>query len=252
MALSHSPIIELDSIDSTNNYAMQLVDANKAFPGLTITAKSQTGGKGQRGKTWIDAPGQSLLMSIVTAPALTINEQFRFNACVAVAVANVLQKLYENWKIHIKWPNDIIINDKKAAGLLIENVLRGSFWAHSIIGIGLNVMQDNFPPDLPFATSLKIASGYDFDIARLRDDIRENILAATQNPLPPNAMEMYNAYLYKRGRMQGFSDATGSWVATISGVHNNGTIELQKEDGAIAFYHHGQVVWEWEFSNEKK
>ena len=62
--LSDLPIIELDSIDSTNNYAMQLIDANKAQQGMTIVAQSQSAGKGQRGRLWIDEPGQSLLMSI--------------------------------------------------------------------------------------------------------------------------------------------------------------------------------------------
>ena len=141
MPFSHLPIIELDSIDSTNNYAMQLIDANKAQHGLTIVTQSQSEGKGQRGKTWLDAPGQSLLMSIIIHPKKEINDQFVFNAAVAVAIANVLQKSNHNWDIRIKWPNDIIINAKKAGGILIENILRGSRWTHSVVGLGLNVKQ---------------------------------------------------------------------------------------------------------------
>ena len=122
MALSEYPIIELDSIDSTNNYAMQLIDANKAQHGLTIVAQKQLAGKGQRGNTWADTPGESLLMSIIAMPDRAIHEQFVFSASVAVAIAKVLQKLNNNWQVNVKWPNDIIVNDKKAGGILIENV----------------------------------------------------------------------------------------------------------------------------------
>lgn len=246
MPFSHLPIIELDSIDSTNNYAMQLIDANKAQHGLTIVTQSQSEGKGQRGKTWLDAPGQSLLMSIIIHPKKEINDQFVFNAAVAVAIANVLQKSNHNWDIRIKWPNDIIINAKKAGGILIENILRGSRWTHSVVGLGLNVKQASFPDTLPFATSLKIASGNDIDITQLRDDIRENIIVSASYPQSTEkTMAQYNEYLYKHNQKQAFSDSTGKWDATILNAHKDGTLEVQLNDGSVAFYHHGQVAWEW-------
>ena len=239
------PIIELDSIDSTNNYAMQLIDADKAQHGLTITARSQTGGKGQRGKSWIDKPGESLLMSLITTPKLLISEQFLFNASVAVAIANILQKLNTTWKIKIKWPNDIIINDKKAGGILIENVLRGSRWVYSVIGIGLNIKQVDFPVELPFATSLKIGSGIDFEIAEIRDFLIENILFTIAASDLKENMKKYNEYLYKSGGQQLFSDNNSKWEATILNANNDGTISVQMEDGTIVSYYHGQVLWEW-------
>ncbi len=241
-----SLIIELDSTDSTNNYAMQLIDANKAQHGLTITAQSQTGGRGQRGKAWTDAPGQSVLMSIIVTPAQAIKEQFSFNASVAVAIVKVLQYLYKNWDVKIKWPNDIIINDKKAGGILIENILRGSTWMYSIIGFGLNVKQEHFPAGLPHATSLKIASGIDFDIPKLCRDIRENILAEIAIPrTAETSMKRYNEYLYRKNAVQSFSNSVGQWLATIFSVHTDGSIEVRLEDGHTAFYHHGQVMWDW-------
>jgi BirA family transcriptional regulator, biotin operon repressor / biotin---[acetyl-CoA-carboxylase] ligase len=239
-------IIELDSIDSTNNYAMQLIDADKAQPGMTIVAQSQTEGKGQRGKAWVDEPGQSLLMSIITTPARAIREQFAFNAGIAVVIANVLQKLSGDWDLRIKWPNDMIINDKKAGGILIENVLRGSRWMYSVIGIGINVKQRAFPENLPFATSLKKASGNDFDITGLRDSLIENVMTCATNPvMPEQSMKVYNELLYKKGKQQRFRDGNSQWDATIINAHADGTLEVQLEDGAIVFYHHGQVMWEW-------
>ena len=241
-----SCIIELDSIDSTNNYAMQLIDANKAQTGLTILAQSQTGGKGQRGKTWIDTPGQSLLMSVITTPGLAIGAQFAFNALVSVTIANVLQKLCNTWELRIKWPNDIIINDKKAGGILIENVLRGNSWTYCVIGLGINVKQGHFPAELPFATSLKIASGQDINMIKLRDDLRKEIVGCSNCPVPAGiSMERYNEYLYKRGKKQSFSDSSGQWEATILGAADDGRLHVQLADGNIVFYHHGQVMWEW-------
>jgi len=245
MAFSHFPIIELDTIDSTNNYAMQLIDANKAQQGLTIVAQNQVAGKGQRGKSWLDSPGQSLLMSIIVLPQGEISSQFVFNASIAVAVANVLQKFVPAG-IHIKWPNDIIINDKKAGGILIENVLRGSRWTHSVIGLGLNVKQEAFHSSLPYATSLKIATGTGTDIAKLRDDIREYIIQAVLSPLPPEkTMAQYNDLLYKRNRKQSFRDVHAKWDASILSAHKDGTLEVQLNDGSKVFYQHGQVIWDW-------
>ena len=243
--MSDFTIIQLNSTDSTNNYAMQLIDANKAHHGLTIVALTQTGGKGQRGKIWLDKPRESLLMSIIIAPRSPVREQFVFNATVAAAIANVLQKLDKNWSVHIKWPNDMIVNDKKAGGILIENVLRGSNWTHSVVGIGLNIKQEGFPADLPFATSLKMASGLDFDINDLRDRIADSVLAATSFPGGTGNMDAYNALLYKRGQQQKFIDQSGEWVATIVEALPDGTLVLQKEDGTIVYCHHGQAEWVW-------
>ncbi len=226
---------------------MQLIDANKAQQGMTIVAQSQAAGKGQRGKVWTDTPGQSLLMSIIAVPGRAIQEQFVFNASVAAAIANVLQNLHKDWQIHVKWPNDIIINDKKAGGILIENVLRGNKWAYCVIGLGLNVKQLHFPDTLPFATSLKIASGNDVNMVQLRGEIRESILLCTVCPPPADKiMARYNELLYKRDQKQSFSDATGKWDATLVAVHTDGTLEVQLPDGTIAFYHHGMVTWEWQ------
>src|SRR5690606_23377330 len=143
----------------TNNYAMQLIDADTAQPGLTVTAGEQTHGKGQRGRVWEAATGDNVLMSIVLAPGQVVDRQFAFLTAVAVAVADTLLDVYEHWDVRIKWPNDIIVNDKKAGGILIENVLKGGVWAYSVVGLGLNVLQYEFPPSLPHAISLRMAAG---------------------------------------------------------------------------------------------
>ncbi len=241
-----APIIELDIIDSTNNYAMRLIDADTTQPGLTIAAKQQTQGKGQRGKVWNDEPGESILMSIILAPDTTLDMQFVFSSAVAVAVADVLSALFEGWDVCIKWPNDIIINDKKAGGILIENVIRAAKWTHAVVGIGLNVRQQRFPEELPLATSLAIASGKMFETDVLLGAIRQRVIEYTSRPMLNESMlKRFNEYLYRKGQPQKFTDNKTEWHALILETVKDGTIRVQTEKGAIVHYTHGEVIWKW-------
>lgn len=248
MARQDLALIELEYTDSTNNYAMQLINDDKAHAGMTIVARSQGAGRGQRGRVWVDEPGQSLLMSMIVTPKQALGEQFVFSASVAVAIANVLQNFLPSAKVSIKWPNDIITHDKKAGGILIENVLRGSSWTHSVIGLGINVQQATLPEILPYATSLKIAGGRDIDMAVLRERLREHIMAAVMYPAPrTRIMEAYNDLLYRRGALQRFADDNGSWMGEVLHARADGALEVKPENtGATKAFHHGQVKWEWE------
>jgi len=243
-----APIIELDTIDSTNNYAMRLIDADTAQPGMTILALQQTGGKGQRGRTWLDVPGQSILMSLISVPMHKLDEQFIFNACVITGIADVLQGLNENWDVRIKWPNDIIVNDKKAGGVLIENVLRGSKWSYSIIGIGLNVLQPKLDESLVYGTSLKIESGINYPVPELSRQLRSEILKNVYTiDNKAYIMKRYNDYLFQKGQEQAFYDANGTtWKARVIDVAENGLLRVQLADGSITGYVHGVANWKWE------
>jgi BirA family biotin operon repressor/biotin-[acetyl-CoA-carboxylase] ligase len=246
LALSDAPILELDIIDSTNNYAMRLIDADTAQPGLTITAIVQSQGKGQRGRQWLDAAGESLLMSIILVPTVGIDRQFVFSAMIANAVADALTELHEHWDVRIKWPNDIIINDKKAGGILIENVLRGTQWLYAIVGTGLNINQQRFPDILPWATSLKIASGKEFNIALVRDLVRKHVFRAVTSGQSSNAvMQQYNELLYRRGSIQQFADSNTEWEGFINEVTPDGRLHIQLPDGNSEAYVHGAVQWVW-------
>lgn len=237
-------IIELDLTDSTNNYAMQLIDGNKAHPGLTIVANQQTAGKGQRGRTWVDTPLQSLLMSMIIAPKHSLAEQSLFNMAVATAIVTELQQLNEQWKVQVKWPNDIIINDKKAGGILIENVLRGSNWSYSVVGLGLNILQPAFPEDLPHATSLKIASGQDYDKRTILAALREAIFYATSFPKDATTLlKDYNNLLFRRGKQQVLTEDGQPITTTILHANADGTLAVQLENGSISNFVHGQAVW---------
>lgn len=244
--LLDAPVIELDSIDSTNNYAMRLIDADTAQAGTTIVAALQTQGKGQRGKQWKDARGESLLMSLICIPDGSVNDQFVFSAAIAVAVAETLDEIHEGWHVRIKWPNDIIINDKKAGGILIENVLRGNSWSFAIAGLGLNIRQNIFPDELPCATSLKIASGKYFPVQEIFLKLRKNILRKTNDLYSSEEiMKQYNDYLYRKDCLQTFTDGMQEWKALVKNAHRNGTLKVELADGKTEHYTHGRTLWKW-------
>ncbi len=245
-AVLNAPVIELDTIDSTNNYAMWLIDADTAQPGLTIVAKQQSKGKGQRGKLWTGVEGESLLMSIVIAPKYPIDEQFSFNMSVSLAISEVLQHMYERWDVSIKWPNDIIINDKKAGGVLIENVIRGDKWVYSVVGIGINVKQQSFPNELPFATSLHKEGAHNIKIATLVEELREWVLKYTAKYLPvENLVKQYHEVLYRKGANQRFMMNKNEIIANVNGVTTDGLLQLKLADGNIVNYNHGALEWLW-------
>lgn len=225
---------------------MQLIDADKAQPGMTVLTKAQTKGKGQRGKTWADQPGESLLMSLVTEPQLGLEHQFVFSATVATAIVKVLERLYPKWQIHIKWPNDIIINDKKAGGILIENILRGSKWSYAVIGFGLNVLQKDFSPDLPAATSLYLASGVLFEVDQLLQLLRQEIIQQLTRPESTDTvMHTYNKHLYQKNAWQQFDQDSRETYYLLKQVHTNGQLETVDGEGATHFFNHGDITWKW-------
>jgi BirA family biotin operon repressor/biotin-[acetyl-CoA-carboxylase] ligase len=240
-----APVLWFGTLDSTNNCAAQMIDADKAQVGLTILAEHQTAGKGQRGHTWLEEPAQSVLMSIVLQPKVPIDEQFSFSAAVAVAIADVLQACNPKWQVRIKFPNDIIINDKKAAGILIENSFRGQLWATAIVGVGLNVLQVRFPSNLAHATSLYMAAPQDWDIPKLAQQLRAMIISNTLGYSLRPYMERYNQLLYRRGLQQIFATEGSTFAAEVVAVNSQGLLQLRHANGSMHYYPHGQLEWVW-------
>jgi BirA family biotin operon repressor/biotin-[acetyl-CoA-carboxylase] ligase len=152
-------IIKLNAIDSTNSYLKELV-SKKDLDNFTVAvAKHQTSGRGQMGTTWISDYDKNLTFSmLVKFENFKVNNQFYCSMAVALGVLEVLKEQVEN-KIVIKWPNDILAEEDKVAGILIENVLNGSMIKHSIVGVGLNVNQELFPNNIGKVSSLKLLSG---------------------------------------------------------------------------------------------
>ena len=139
-----TPFIELHTVDSTNNYAMGLVHAGMAQHGTAVFAHEQTKGRGQRNKAWVSEPGANIALSVIfQPPAFSTSQLFMISKLVATAVLNFFNS-YATTDTSIKWPNDIYWRDRKAGGILIENMVNGSTWNWAVVGIGININQVNF------------------------------------------------------------------------------------------------------------
>ncbi|MFM6976020.1 MAG: biotin--[acetyl-CoA-carboxylase] ligase [Sphingobacteriaceae bacterium] len=157
---------------STNSYLKELLsNSAPAAEGTVILADEQFAGRGQINNSWHSEKGKNLTFSILLNPGfLAIKQQFELNKAISLAVADVLTiNLGQGFKI--KWPNDILFGSKKIAGILIENIIQGNRWKHAIIGIGLNVNQTHFPPELNKAISIKNILQTDCDLNQLLADL---------------------------------------------------------------------------------
>lgn len=232
------PIIKLDAIDSTNEYLKQLSKEAIIDDYTLVIANEQTNGKGQMGAKWVSEKGKNLTMSILLKD-VTVNKEniFTLNIVVALSVLKVLKTL-QIPNVTIKWPNDIMSDSKKVAGILIENLFRveGTFTA--IIGIGLNLNQTNFDL-LPQATSLKSITGTNFDVEDTALQIRDSLIRNTQflNQNVNLLWEEYHANLYKRNYPSPFETKEGTrFMGIIQKVNHEGKLEVLLEDESIHEY----------------
>ena len=168
-------IIKLNAIDSTNSYLKELAQKSTLENFTVVLAKQQTLGRGQLGTTWVSDQGKNLTFSLlVNFNNFNIQDQFYLSMAVSLGLISAL-RAYIGMSLKIKWPNDILAEKDKLAGILIENVLKGPIIHHSIIGIGLNVNQLEFPTDIGNVTSLKKLTGINFNNDELLNEILNSI-----------------------------------------------------------------------------
>ncbi|WP_160712430.1 biotin--[acetyl-CoA-carboxylase] ligase [Chitinophaga solisilvae] len=196
------PFYILDEIDSTNNYAMEQVNSAYVTPGTAWFASYQTAGKGTRGKQWHAQPGDIVALSVALQPAmLPLSRQFMLSVTVALGVWDFLSSHAGDETI-IKWPNDIYWRDRKAGGILIENVLRGNSWHYAIVGIGLNINQARFPEHLPNAVSLRQITGKTWDAVTLAQELCKYLDKRLKQLIPANYEQLLEEYRSKLFRWQ--------------------------------------------------
>ena len=179
-----APLIELSTIDSTNIYAMAQIKAGLAKSGSCYTADFQTNGKGQHGRVWESSKGQNLLCSYIlelnTLDALknwTPADQIGFSASIALG-ARAFFAAFAGSETKIKKPNDIYFSDRKAGGILIENLVRGQEWTWAVIGIGMNINQTEFSPEALNSVSsnpisLQEITNQSWDVKKMQQHLSE-------------------------------------------------------------------------------
>ncbi|NBU81350.1 MAG: biotin--[acetyl-CoA-carboxylase] ligase [Flavobacteriaceae bacterium] len=232
------PLIKLDAIDSTNDFLKQLLKESEVPDYTIIMAKEQTKGKGQMGAKWISEPGKNLTISILVKDIKLSNQNiYDFNIAVALSVLNVLKNI-QIPNVFIKWPNDIMADSKKVAGILIEIIVKQNESFTAIVGVGLNLNQTNFKK-LPQATSLISITGKTYEQEEiallLKESLELNIEILNQNS--DLLWEEYHDNLFKKDYPSPFEDINGHrFMGIIQKVTKNGKLEVLLEDNSITHF----------------
>ncbi len=244
----HQPIghrfEEFSTIDSTNLYAIEQTHAGLAKHGEVFFAHAQVAGRGQRGRQWWSVAGQNIAMSVVLeVQKLASSERFRLSAAITLGVLDWLNELAPGaWKA--KWPNDIYHDDRKAGGILIENLMKGGRWSHAVVGIGINMNQHSFPGHLPNPVSLFMISRkiYNCSVeARSLCGFLENRWQQLHKGGWAQMLDDYNENLFGRGRICRIKKETAVIPCLVRGVNAQGQL-IAGENGEWVF-EFGEVSW---------
>ncbi len=238
------PFIEIYSLDSTNNYAMQQVQKGMGQHGVAYFAHEQYAGKGQRGKQWYSKPGENIALSVVlNTSRLQVSKQFGLSMTIAMVVHDFFSR-YSPGNTFVKWPNDLYYGDRKAGGILIENIIRGKDWQWAIAGIGININQREFDPSIPNAVSLKQITGKNYNPVQLAKELCDNLNHRYNHLLKQQTKSLlteYNAVLYKREQSIKLRKDTVLFEAVLKGVNEHGQLVI--EAGVEQTYDVGEIEW---------
>jgi BirA family biotin operon repressor/biotin-[acetyl-CoA-carboxylase] ligase len=234
MTLRHN-FIFYEQVDSTNARAVELLQTQKLPEGTVVYAGAQTAGVGLGENKWQSEPGQNITASVVLYPVfLPAEEQFKLTMVISVSVCNLLESLDSLFKPMIKWPNDIYLNHRKVAGMLIKNNISGNTIAQSIAGLGLNVNQTEFDSSAPLAVSLTMINGKQYKIIDLLTKWHTALDHTYHLLQSGNADELEQAYLDRFYRLNQWANYTiygENLRAKITGIGEYGMLQLRGEDG---------------------
>ncbi len=224
-----------DDVTSTNTIVRDRLQNDTVVEGLVIVATNQTQGRGQLNAVWESVSGKNLLCSVLLCPAfLEIKHQTYLNMAMCLAMFDTVSEYIQD--VHIKWPNDIYIKQKKAAGLLIENILQGNNIKNCIAGIGININQTEFK--VPTATSLKIETQENIIIDEVLHELLNNI-NKWYGKLVLKQWEVikreYHEHLLGLNKPLQFKTQTNTFTGIIKGVDEHGRLMVE-QDGTLNYY----------------
>lgn len=228
-------IHKISATPSTNNYVRDLIKDYNPSEDVAVWAKNQTKGRGQMGNQWQSKEGESLTFSVFKR---FVNFEVEYQFYISIAVSIAIKKVLEDFgfqNITVKWPNDIMSEDKKICGILIENILREKNIKGSIIGVGLNVNETSFD-NLPGAISMKMVSEKEFSFESIFQALLDAMELAFQELNQKDFEKLklkYLSCLYRKDKVSVF-EASDKKVfnGIIRGVSESGKLEVETEDGS--------------------
>ena len=234
-------IINLDEVDSTNEYLKRMVeDGYDSDEMLTVTAQFQTAGKGRRGRQWFSDPGTALMFSVLVKPKLAMDDFSMITLIMAMAVRQSLKDM--DIDTRIKWPNDIVLGDKKICGILTEALLESK---RLIVGVGINTNQESIPQELKdSATSILLETDDCVDHDSLLDSILFNFEKLLDRLSESGDMtdlkSEYEEALVSLDKEVTVLDPAGEFNGTCKGIDNKGQLIVSHE-GQDTYVYAGEV-----------
>ena len=234
-------IINLDEVDSTNEYLKRMVeDGYDSDEMLTVTAQFQTAGKGRRGRQWFSDPGTALMFSVLVKPKLAMDDFSMITLIMAMAVRQSLKDM--DIDTRIKWPNDLVLGDKKICGILTEALLESK---RLIVGVGINTNQESIPQELKdSATSILLETDDCVDHDSLLDSILFNFEKLLDRLSESGDMtdlkSEYEEALVSLDKEVTVLDPTGEFNGTCKGIDNKGQLIVSHE-GQDTYVYAGEV-----------
>ncbi|MBV1923335.1 MAG: biotin--[acetyl-CoA-carboxylase] ligase [Flavobacteriaceae bacterium] len=229
-------IIKLNAIDSTNSYLIELSKSTLLKDETIVLAKEQTKGRGQMGASWYSKAGETLTFSIIKRfNSLSILHQANISLAVSLGIQKAMTTLFIS-NVSIKWPNDILSDEKKMAGILIENQVKQGNVTASIIGVGLNVNNELFE-NLPQATSMYLSSKKKYNMDLVLNVICDCILfelSQLEKTSFSELKEKYEMFLFRKDKITVFENLSGvKFNGKIKGINQTGQLLIETEDNPL-------------------
>lgn len=229
-----SSLLVKDEVDSTNNLA-KLCAEEGAGHGLLVVSEQQTAGKGRRGRAWRSQKGEGIFMTLLLKPDIEPGNASMLTLVMALAVRSALETVGK-LPAQIKWPNDIVCDGKKVCGILTEMSAQMDYINHIVIGVGINVHNEQFPEEMKhMATSVYLQTKEHINRAELIAEVMKcfehyyGCYFETQDLR--NLVDEYNRYLVNRSRQVRVLDPKQSYTGTAIGINTAGELEVQTDAG---------------------
>ncbi len=221
-------------LDSTNRYLLDEARAG-APAGLVVVADHQTAGKGRLDRAWIAPPAASLLVSVLLRPSIVVEDRHSLVMAAGLAMAEAIETV-TGVVAGLKWPNDLLVRDRKLAGVLAE-----AAGDALVVGIGLNVEWGAVPEELAaIATACDLEGGHTLDRRRILDAYLARYTVHLDDL--EAARDSYRARLVTTGRRVRVEQGAGTLTGTARGVDRVGRLLLEQSDGSVVAVAVGDVV----------
>lgn len=236
-------LIVLDTVDSTNTYLKSI--ANNSPEGTVVTTREQTLGKGRLGRVWNNKKDSALCFSVLLRPCLSPMEVSAITPLCGLAVAKALNQ-YFDFNATIKWPNDVIIGNKKICGILTEMSCEFDKVDYIVVGIGINITSSAFPQEIAYkATSCKGESNREINknklLALILKEI-EDILSKSDYRFNEENLQLYKNSCATIGRLVTFTRQGKEFSGKATDINKNGELVVTLNDGSKETVFSGEVT----------